>query len=255
MRVATWNINGLRARWQFLVHWLAARQPDVVALQELKLEDEQFPRVELAAAGYQAVTHGQKAWNGVAILSREPAEVVQRGLPGEQEAGARLLTARVGELSFTSIYVPNGKRVGHPDFPKKLAWLDALAAHLAAPGGAEAVVGGDFNLCPGPLDTWDEAGNRGRIFHTPEEREGFQRLLEAGWTDLYRQRHPDGTAFSWWDYRAGAFHKNQGLRIDLLLGSPAVVNRLRDVEIDRDYRKKKEGLIPSDHAPVITHLA
>ncbi len=256
MRVATWNINGLRARWEFLLHWLAARQPDVVALQELKLEDEQFPHAELEAAGYRAAVFGQKAWNGVAVLAREPVEVVQRGLSGQEELGARLLTARVEELSFTSIYVPNGKQVGHEDFPKKLEWLRALAGHLAASGGEGAVlVGGDFNLCPGPLDTWDEEGHCGRIFHTREERERFERLLEsAGLIDLYRQRHPEGRAYSWWDYRAGAFHKNQGLRIDLLLGSAAVAARLREVEIDREYRKKKDGLIPSDHAPVMAEL-
>jgi exodeoxyribonuclease-3 len=255
MRVATWNINGLRARWEFLLHWLAARRPDVVALQELKLEDEQFPHAELAAAGYHAAVHGQKAWNGVAVLSREPAEVVQRGLPGQEELGARLLTARVGGLSFTSIYVPNGKHVGHADFPKKLEWLQALAVHLAASGGGEALVGGDFNLCPGALDSWNEKLFAGAIFHTQEERGRFERLLETGLVDLYRHRHPEGQAFSWWDYRAGAFHKNQGLRIDLLLGSPGVAGRLREVEIDRDYRKKKEGLIPSDHAPVMAELA
>jgi exodeoxyribonuclease-3 len=255
MRVATWNVNGLRARWEFLLHWLASRRPDVVALQELKLEDDQFPHGELEAAGYRAVVHGQKAWNGVAVLSREPAEVALRGLPGAAEAGARLITARVGGLSFTSVYVPNGKHVGHEDFPKKLEWLEALAVHLEAAVGGTTVVGGDFNLCPGPLDTWDEEGHRERIFHTREERDRFERLLATGLTDLYRHRHPAGRAFSWWDYRAGAFHQNRGLRIDLVLGGREVLQRLREVEIDRNYRKKREGLIPSDHAPVLVELA
>ena len=168
MRVATWNINGLGARLGFLLHWLRARQPDVVALQELKLVDEKFPRAELAELGYSAITHGQKSWNGVAVLSREPAELVQCGLPGQEELGARLLTVKASGLHVSSVYVPNGKFVGHEDFPRKLAWLDALAAHLdAGRAGAPAhVIGGDFNLCPEGLDSWNEAGLVGRIFHT-----------------------------------------------------------------------------------------
>ena len=138
MRVATWNVNGLRARLDFLLHWLRERKPDVVGLQELKLSDEQFPHDAFAAEGYSAVTHGQKSWNGVAILAREPLEVVQRGLPGQEDQGARLLSARVRDLELTTIYCPNGKHTGHDDFPRKLAWLDALAEHLAARRTASA---------------------------------------------------------------------------------------------------------------------
>lgn len=257
MRIATWNINGLRARFDFLVHWLRARQPDVVGLQELKLEDGKFPHSQLEAEGYHAVTHGQKAWNGVAVLSREPAEVVQRGLPEQEDFGARLITARVGDLDFTTVYCPNGKNINHEDFPRKLAWLDALAEHLAATADpkAAAVVCGDFNICPQPADTCNEKALKGRIFHTDEERSRFRRLLDLGLVDLYRHQFPEGKDFSWWDYRAGAFHKNQGLRIDFLLATAPVIERLESVEIDRDYRKKKEGLIASDHAPVIADLA
>ncbi len=256
MRIATWNINGLRARLDFLLNWLRARKPDVVGLQELKLTDEQFPHGLLEREGYQAVTHGQKAWNGVAILSRQPIEVVHRGVPGQEEFGARLITVRVGDLSFTTVYVPNGKQVGHRDFPRKLAWLDDLAAHLGATRSATdpAVLCGDFNICPGPLDTWNEEVLRGKIFHTEDERRRFDNLLDLGLADIFRDRFPDTRAFSWWDYRAGAFHKNQGLRIDFLLGSLPILERVRSVEIDRDYRKKKEGLTASDHAPVIADL-
>jgi exodeoxyribonuclease-3 len=256
VRVATWNVNGLKARLDFLLHWLRERQPDVVGLQELKLADEQFPRAELEAVGYRAVCHGQKSWNGVAVLSREPAEVVQRGLPGQEEIGARLLSARVGELVFSSVYVPNGKHTGHEDFPRKLAWLDALAAHLAARREAapRQVVAGDFNLCPGALDSWNEEGLRGQIFHTDAERACFRRLLETGLVDLFRARHPEARSFSWWDYRGGAFHRGQGLRIDFLLASAPLAARVREVAIDRDWRKKHEGLIPSDHAPVWADL-
>ena len=256
MRLATWNINGLRARIDFMRHWLDARQPDVVGLQELKMTDEQFPTEAFEAAGYCAVTHGQKAWNGVAILSRQPAEPIQTGLPGEADFGARLVSAKVADLVFTTVYCPNGKSVGHDDYPRKLAWFDSLAEHLdsTADAGVPAVLCGDFNICPTPLDSWDEEGHAGEIFHTDEERRRFQRILDWGFKDIYRELHPDAREFSWWDYRAGAFPRNQGLRIDFLLATPSALDRVTSVQIDRDYRKKKDGLTASDHAPVIADL-
>jgi exodeoxyribonuclease-3 len=256
MRIATWNVNGLRARQDFLLHWLRARQPDVVGLQELKLADDHFPRSAFEEVGYTAVLHTQKAWNGVAILSRKPAEPIQQGLPGQEELGARLVTARVEDLLFTTVYCPNGKTVGHEDYPRKLAWLDALLAHFesSADPGAAAILCGDFNLCPGPLDSYDEEGLRGHIFHTDAERERFQKLLDWGFRDVFREKHPESRAYSWWDYRGGAFHRGLGLRIDLLLATRPALARVRAVEIDRDYRKKKDGLTASDHAPVIADL-
>jgi exodeoxyribonuclease-3 len=257
VRIATWNINGVRARLEFLLAWLAERAPDVVGLQELKVPDDGFPYAELEKAGYRALVHGQKSWNGVAILSREPAERVQCGLPGQEALGARLLTARVGGISFTSVYCPNGKHVGHEDFARKLVWYEALAEHLASfrSGDTPAVLGGDFNLCPAPIDSWNEAQLHGSIFHTDEERTRFRRLLEHGWVDTFRARHPDRQAFSWWDYRGGAFHRGHGLRIDFLLATAPVVARVREAEIDREWRKKKGELVPSDHAPVVVELA
>ncbi len=258
MRIATWNVNGLRARLEFVRHWLRAREPDVVGLQELKLTAAQFPHAELEESGYRAVMHGQKGWNGVAILTRgEPATVTRTGLPGQQQLGARLITADTGGLSFTTVYVPNGKRIDHADFPRKLAWLDALREHFARVHAAERplVLCGDFNLCPAPIDSWNEELLRGRIFHTDEERARFRDLLGWGFHDLFRERHPDRQVFSWWDYRGGAFHRKQGLRIDFLLATAPVTARVRSVEIDRDYRKKKDGLTASDHAPVIAELA
>jgi exodeoxyribonuclease-3 len=257
MRIATWNVNGLRSRLEFILHWLAARQPDVVGLQELKLTDEQFPYDEFEAAGYEAAVYGQKAWNGVAVLSREPGEVTQRGLPGENEFGSRLVTARFGDLSFTTVYCPNGKRLDHEDYPKKLAWYDSLADHWAAARSADepAVLCGDFNICPTDLDSHHSPARTGeRIFHTAAERQRFGRLLDGGLTDLYRSRYPEERMYSWWDYRGGSFHRNLGLRIDFILGTAAVSARLRDVVIDRDYRKKKDGLTASDHAPVYADL-
>lgn len=256
MRVATWNVNGLRARLDFVLHWLRARQPDLAALQELKLTDDNFPHAEMKQLGYQAVTHGQKSWNGVAILSRLPLEVAHRGLPGAEDLGARLITAKAGDLLFASVYCPNGKNLEHGDFPRKLAWFDALAGHLerAHHPNEALVLGGDFNVCPAALDSWNEKELRGRIFHTDVERQRFQRLLEWGLVDAYRKLNPNAQAFSWWDYRAGAFHKKQGLRIDFLLATSSIMERVRNVEIDREYRKKKDGLIPSDHAPVFLDL-
>jgi exodeoxyribonuclease-3 len=256
MRVATWNVNGLRARLDFVKLWLAERQPDIVGFQELKLESEQFPHEEFEALGWRAAVHGQKAWNGVAVLARTEPRVVQAGLPGQGEAGARLLTVDAGGVGFTTIYVPNGKSVGHPDFTPKLAWLDALVEHLRATHAADrpAFLCGDFNLCPGPLDTWNEAEFRGRIFHTDEERARFRALLDLGWRDAFRERNPESQAFSWWDYRGGAFHRKMGLRIDLLLASGSALPRVKSVVIDREWRKKRGELIPSDHAPVVAEV-
>jgi exodeoxyribonuclease-3 len=257
MRIATWNINGLRARLDFLRRWLADRKPDVVGLQELKLTDDQFPHAELEAEGYRALTHGQKSWNGVAILSRGEARLTQCGLPGQADFGARLISAEVGGLAFTTVYCPNGKHTDHEDFPRKLAWFDALTKHIAATADPDRpmVLCGDFNVCPTGLDSWNEADFRGGIFHTDAERERFEQLLAAGFVDVFRKEHSDEQAFSWWDYRGGAFHRKQGLRIDFLLATPAAALRVRSVEIDREYRKKQAGLTASDHAPVFADLA
>ena len=257
MRVATWNVNGLKARLDFLLLWLHEREPDVVGIQEIKLTDEQFPHEAFEKAGWHALVHGQKAWNGVAILSRAPAELLQRGLPGREAFGARLLSARVDGVSFTTLYVPNGKSVGHEDFPAKLAWLDALAAHVEKALDPEraAILCGDFNVCPAAIDSWNETELRGSIFHTDEERDRLRRLLERGFHDAFREKNPALQAFSWWDYRGGAFHRKQGLRIDLLLATAPAMQRVRAAEIDRDWRKKRDELIPSDHAPVVVDLA
>ena len=257
MRVATWNINGLRARLDFLRLWLEARQPDVVGLQELKVSDEEFPADVFEALGYRAATYGQKAWNGVAVLSRHPIEVLDRGLAGEAEFGSRLLRVKTGDLDFTTVYCPNGKDLGHDDFPKKLAWFDSLLAYWSNHDrDAPSVLCGDFNVVPATLDSWVGAASEtdSTLFHTKAERDRFAKLLDLGLVDLFRARHPDEQKFSWWDYRGGAFHRGQGLRIDLVLASPSVAQRVTKVEIDRDFRKKKDGLLPSDHAPVYADL-
>ncbi len=260
LQIATWNINGLRARMDFIKLWLEERQPDLVGLQELKVEDGKFPHDDFETLGYKALTHGQKSWNGVAILSRLPIEPIEIGLPGQHEFGARLIRARVGEgdrtLDFTTLYCPNGKNTDHEDFARKLAWFDALRDWAAGfvRTDASTVLCGDFNIVPTGLDSWNEDEFGGSIFHTEEERTRMAALIDVGLTDLYREREPETQAFSWWDYRGGSFHRRRGLRIDFLLGTRAVVERLRAVEIDRDFRKKKDGLTASDHAPVIAHL-
>jgi exodeoxyribonuclease-3 len=256
MRIATWNVNGLRARIDYVQHWLEARRPDVVGLQELKLTDERFPRDRLLEAGYRAVSHGQKAWNGVAVLSRHPVEVVETGLPGQSDMGARWIVARTAGLVFASAYVPNGKSVEHEDFGRKLRWLDTLAERWRpwVVGEEPAVLCGDFNVCPAPIDTWNEEQLRGTIFHTEEERVRVGALLDGGCFDLFRRVHPDRQAFSWWDYRGGAFPRGHGLRIDFLLGNAAVASRVEAAEIDREFRKKIGELKASDHAPVWADL-
>ena len=218
--------------------------------------DEQFRPDDFEAAGYRAVTHGQKGWNGVAILSREPARVTQVGLPGQEDFGARLLTAEVAGLSFTTVYVPNGKSLDHPHYEGKLAWLDALASHLEERHcpAAPAILCGDFNVVPEPIDSWNGEGLAGTIFHTEPERRRIAYIARWGLTDLYRCLHPTEQTFSWWDYRALSFPRNRGLRIDFLLGTGPVVERLESVGTDREYRKKKDGLTASDHAPVIADL-
>ena len=256
MRIATWNINGLRARIDFIRTWLEAREPDVVGLQELKITDEEFPFEMFHELGYDVVTHGQKGWNGVAILTRSQAETEQVGLPGQEDFGARLVSVKIADLHFATVYCPNGKDVGHDDFPRKLEWFDALAGYWAGRYAADtlAVLCGDFNIVRHALDSWRGAGADGGLFHTVEERARLDALLQTGLFDIFRERHPDLEAHSWWDYRGGAFHRGQGLRIDLVLGSAALLARVRNVEIDRDFRKKKDGLTASDHAPVIVDL-
>ena len=235
---------------------LEARQPDIVGLQELKVSEEEFPASAFGDLGFELVVYGQKAWNGVAILTRHRAEPTLRGLPGQEDFGARLVGARIAGLTFATVYCPNGKDLAHEDYPRKLAWFDDLAKFWPSRvgEGETSILCGDFNVVPAPIDSWHGEGGDGTLFHTPEERSRFGALLDLGLRDLYRERNPDTQAFSWWDYRAGAFPRGRGLRIDFLLGSDAVLDRVTNVEIDRDFRKKKEGLTASDHAPVFADL-
>ena len=191
MKLATWNVNGMKARLEFMKLWLEDRSPDVVGLQELKLTDETFPHEFFADLGYQALTHGQKSWNGVAVLSKLPMVVEQVGLPDQSDFGARLITVRIDDgsadgLQFTTVYCPNGKTLEHDDYPAKLAWFDSLAGHLAENLAPASVLCGDFNIVPEALDSWMGADGEGRLFHTDAERSRMERIIGLGLTDLYR---------------------------------------------------------------------
>jgi exodeoxyribonuclease-3 len=270
MRIATWNVNSLRARLDKLAWWLERARPDVVLLQETKLPDDAAPHAELARLGYALAHHGQGRWNGVAIASRVGlAEVVASfGRPARAAAHdddgaetevdplseARMLAAVCGGVRVVSLYAPNGREVGTRFYEAKLAWFGALERWLrdhAAPD-APLVLGGDFNVAPADADVWDAAACSGGTHVSPPERAALDRLRAWGLVDLYRQLRPEPERYTWWDYRAGNFHKNLGMRIDLLLGTEPVARRLRWTEIDREARKGKP--LPSDHAPLVVDL-
>ena len=253
MRIATWNVNSVRARKERLLAFLARHRPDVVCLQELKTEEEGFPFEELRAAGWHAAVLGQKTYNGVAVLSREePVDVATGFGDGGDESQARLVAATVGGLRVASAYVPNGKEVGSEKWPYKLEWLDRLAAWVRRQaGGPPLVLCGDFNVAPEERDVASPEAWAGSVLCHPDVRARWAALLTAGLVDSFRLHHEEGGLFSWWDYRMLAFPKNDGLRIDHVLIAPALVPRCTGAHIDRDERK---GKLPSDHAPVFAEL-
>ncbi|MEO7167273.1 MAG: exodeoxyribonuclease III [Spartobacteria bacterium] len=250
MRIASWNINSLRKRQERLLAWLSETQPDVVCLQETKCTDEQFPAAVLREAGYAAVFHGQKSYNGVAILAKEEPREVRMGFGDEiQDAQARIIAATVGEVRVISVYAPNGQAIGAPAFDYKLDWYVRLTKSLRETAGALArtVVCGDFNVAPRDEDVHDPALWHGAIMCSEEERAAFQSVVATGLADTLRLHHPDAGIFSWWDYRMLAFPKNRGLRIDAVLAGSELAARCTAAGVDRAMRKGKE---PSDHAPV-----
>ncbi|MGQ0844643.1 MAG: exodeoxyribonuclease III [Sporichthyaceae bacterium] len=253
MRVATWNVNSIKQRMPRFLPWLDERAPDVVCLQETKLDDANFATLlndELAARGYEVAHVGQGQWNGVALLSRVGLEDVVRGLPGgpgfpDQEA--RAVSAICGGARIWSVYVPNGREPESDHYVYKLAWYETLRGHVAAEAN-DVLVCGDMNVAPADADVFDPAAYVGHTHVTPPEREA---LAALGLRDVVRERWPREQVFSYWDYRAGMFHKNLGMRIDLVLTTDRVAERLRAAWIDRAARK---GTGPSDHAPVIVDL-
>jgi len=267
MRIATWNVNSLRARLEKVTWWLERAKPDLLLLQETKLADADAPTTAFRGAGYELAHHGEGRWNGVAIASRVGiAQVVTNfGEPlrpgttpeiadDEPLAEARMISAVAGGVRVVSLYAPNGRSVGSPFYLAKLAWFERLARWLGeARDPTEALVlGGDFNVAPADADVWDPQACHGGTHVSEPERSAFARLGHWGLRDAYRLHHPEPARYTWWDYRAGSFHKNFGMRIDHLLVSEPVAKRTVWAEIDREARKGKP--LPSDHAPLVIDL-
>jgi exodeoxyribonuclease-3 len=257
MRVATWNVNSIRSRLDQLTAWLARAAPDVLCMQETKVEDGLFPHAALAEVGYHAVISGQKTYNGVAIAARlgVPIENVVKDLSDDPaDAHRRLIAATIEGIRFVDVYVPNGQAVGAPAFAYKLDWLDRLHRDLAlhAAPTQDLLVCGDFNVAPEPIDVHDPKQWEGSVLCTPEERAALRKVMGFGLTDVFRGRHPgEAGLYSWWDYRMGAFRKNRGLRIDLVLCTPSLAARCRTATVDRRPRELEK---PSDHAPVVVEI-
>lgn len=256
VRVATWNVNSVKQRVPRLLPWLDQRSPDVLCLQETKLSDAAFEELlgaELAGRGYLVALHGEAQWNGVAILSRvglEDVVVGLQGAPGFPHPEARAVAATCGGIRVHSVYVPNGREPDSDHYRYKLAWLAALREVLAA-GGQDAMVCGDMNIAPTDADVFDPAAYEGHTHVTPPERAALASLQELGFRDIVRDRWPTQRVFTYWDYRAGMFHRDLGMRIDLVLASGGVAGRVKAAWVDRQARK---GSRPSDHAPVVVDL-
>jgi exodeoxyribonuclease-3 len=249
-KIVTYNVNGIKARLPRLIEYLDEAQPDVVCLQELKSADDGFPIAEIEAVGYGACWHGQKAWNGVAVLARGARPVQrQRGLSGEPEdEQSRYLECEVDGVVIASLYLPNGNPRPGPKFDYKLRWIDRLRARAAELLAAEvpAVLAGDYNVIANDDDTWSVPAMAEDALMQPESRAGYRALLAQGWTDALRTRHPKGGVWTFWDYQAGAWQRDHGFRIDHLLLSPPAADRLIDAGVDKQFRAREKA---SDHAP------
>jgi exodeoxyribonuclease-3 len=254
MKIASWNVNSIRKRLDRVIPWLADHRPDVLCVQETKVEDDAFPRAEIEAAGYQVLCHGQKTYNGVALLTREPARDPVRGFgDGVQDDQARFLVASVGQVKVGTVYVPNGQAVGSEKFRYKLDWLGRWRKWLDghADRDAELALCGDLNVAPDDRDVYDPEAWKDQVLCHPDERAALAEVCRWGLVDTFRQHHPEPGVYSWWDYRQLGFPKNHGLRIDMILCSGALASRSTGVTIDREARKGKN---PSDHAPVIAEF-
>jgi exodeoxyribonuclease-3 len=253
LKIATWNINSLRVRLPQVLDWLKIQQPDILALQETKTVDADFPSAELAAVGYQAVFAGQQTYNGVALLSRLPATEMVTDLPALDDAQRRVLGATIGWVRVLNLYVPNGQAVGTDKYAYKLGWLDKLADYVQTQLATyrNLVVLGDFNIAPEDRDVHDPAAWAGKVLCSEPERAALGRLLALGLADTFRLFDQEAASFSWWDYRAAGFRRNLGLRIDLILASPALANACNACRVDKEPRRLER---PSDHAPVIAEF-
>ncbi len=253
MKVATWNVNSLRVRLPHVLTWLQQHGPDLLCLQETKIVDAEFPAEEFGKLGYQAVYSGQKTYNGIATLSRLPAQDIQIDMPGVEDPQRRLLAATYGDIRVVNIYVPNGATVGSDKYLYKLTWLKRLVGYLQAQLNAysKLVVVGDFNIAPEDRDVHDPAAWLGSVLVSEEERCAFRELLTLGLVDVFRNFPQEEQCFSWWDYRAAAFRRNRGLRIDHILCSPGLVKACTTCYIDKEPRRLER---PADHTPVIAEF-
>jgi len=258
VRIVTWNVNSLNARLDRVDEWLAYAKPDVLLMQETKMSAEQWPAEHFSDLGYGSAHHGQGQWNGVAILSKVGIEDVVLDFDdgAEPDRDARIITATCGGVRVASVYVPNGRSLDDEHYQYKLAWLARLKAHLEADSLADpagrVLVGGDFNIAPDDRDVWSTSATEGMTHVSAAEREALADVCAWGLSDLFRERYDGEGLYSWWDYRGGAFHKKQGMRIDLLLGTAQLSAEATFCLVDRTARK---GKLPSDHAPVMVDLA
>ena len=259
MKIVTWNINGVRARIDNLLTWLKESDPDIVCLQEIKTVDEGFPRFEIEALGYHVETHGQKGFNGVAILSKLPFDEVNRGLPGDDtDEQARFIegvfSTSGGALRVVSLYLPNGNPVGTEKFPYKLAWMKRLELWALERLALEEplILAGDYNVIPEPIDAKNPEIWVNDALFQPETRQAFRRLINRGLTEALRATTDAAGIYTFWDYQAGAWQKNNGIRIDHLLLSPEAANRLISTAVEKHVRAWEK---PSDHVPTVAHLA
>jgi exodeoxyribonuclease-3 len=254
LKIATWNVNSIKARRERLLAWLDRRKPDVVCVQELKTSEEQFPYSDLEHVGYHAAVMGQKTYNGVAVIAREEPRDVVRGFQDDiDDPQARLIAARIGGVRVASVYVPNGGEVDSEKWKYKLAWLDRLRRHLDKryDRAEPLVLCGDFNIAPEERDVHDPAAWEGSVLFHQDARRALRAIVEWGLIDIFREHHSEGGFYSWWDYRMLAFPKNMGLRIDHIYASKPMAVKCVDALIDRQERK---GKLPSDHAPVIAEF-
>ena len=248
MKIATWNVNSLTARWPRVEEWLVTHRPDVLLMQETKQTDAKFPFAALSELGYESAHYGQGQWNGVAIVSSVGISDVAQGF-GDDDPEARFIGATCAGVRVYSCYIPNGRALEHDHYQYKLRWLGSLSTHLRARDrSSHVVVGGDFNVAPSDLDVYDPSAFVGMTHVSEPEREALRALEADGLVDLTRRLQPEAPSYSWWDYRNGAFHRGWGLRIDLLFVDEGLAELATASYVDRDARK---GLKPSDHAPVV----
>jgi len=250
VKIATWNVNSLRVRLSHVADWASAAQPDVLCLQETKLPDSEFPLDAIRELGYRTIFSGQKTYNGVATLCKATPEEVATELPGADDPQRRVLMANIDGVRVLNVYVPNGQAVDSDKFQYKLAWLERLITFVEGEleAGRRLIVLGDFNIAPEDQDVYDPEAWRGKVLCSDPERSMFQRLIELGLKDVFRKFEQEPNSFSWWDYRAAAFRRNMGLRIDHILAGPTDYQRCTGCAIDKAPRKWER---PSDHAPVV----